>query len=231
MVRARISFDDLRGRFDKDRAHHDACIAASGCDGAGARLRRISGGGDAEPSPRPPPDDATACPQEVPPEVDETIFIEGPRDVGHHYDLLPQFAAVRPPHVATTARHLLLNLVGRELSFTKTRDGFERCGEWYEAVFDTLVPPEARARFSEVERPHLNNKIAERLDQTIGSRETEVPSTNTPRDTPKSVEHVGPRPGRLPLPGRPLNKSHVGPTKGTKTMAAPREGESDGGLV
>ena len=99
LVRARLAAHDLRGRFDADRAHHDACIAASGCDGAGARLRRISGGGDAEPSPRPPPDDATACPREVSPEVDETIFIEGPRDVGHHYDLLPQFAAVRPPHV------------------------------------------------------------------------------------------------------------------------------------
>ena len=164
-------------------------------------------------------------------EVDETIVSEGPRDVGHDHNLLPQLAAVLTTNVEKKSSRRLRNLEWRELSFKTTRDNVKRRSEGSETVPQALVATEARARFSEVERPHLNNKIAERLDQTIGSRETEVPSTNTPRDTPKSVEHVGPRPGRLPLPGRPLNKSHVGPTKGTKTMAAPREGESDGGLV
>ena len=80
--------------------------------------------------------------------VDEAIFIEGPRDLVRDDDLLPQLAEVRPPYPTETARHLLRHLVGRELSTPTARDGFERCGEWYEAVFDTLAPAEARARVS-----------------------------------------------------------------------------------
>ena len=125
---------------------------------------------------------------------------------------------MRPPHVATTARHLLLNLVGRELSTTTARDGAGRRGEGSKKVFDTLAPPEARARFSEVERPLLPVKIEERLHQTIGSRETTVSFEDTPRDTPKSPEHVGPWTGRLPVPGRTFHQGHVGPTESTKKM-------------
>ena len=99
MVRARVSFNDLHGRFDEDPTYYVKGATASGCDGAGARLRRISGGGDAEPSPRPPSIYEAPRPREVPPEVDETIISEGPRDVVHDYNLLPQFAAVRPPYV------------------------------------------------------------------------------------------------------------------------------------
>ena len=117
---------------------------------ATARARAFAafpGGGDAEkPSPRPPCHNKAPRPREVSPEVDETIFIEGPRDVVHDHDLLPQLAEVRPPYPKETARHLLRHLVGRELSISTARDGFGRCGEWYEAVFDTLAPPEARAR-------------------------------------------------------------------------------------
>ena len=218
MVRARISFDDLRGRFDKDRAHHDACIAASGCDGAGARLRRIPGGSDAEPSPRPPSIYEAPRPREVPPEVDETIFIEEPRDLVHDHNLLPQLAEVLTTNVEKKTRHRLRNLEWRELSSKKTRDGFERCGKWYEAVFDTLAPPEARARLPEVEWPLLPVKIEERLHQKIGSRETEVSSENTPCDFIKSVEHVDPWEGPLPLPGRAFHQGHVGPTESTKKM-------------
>jgi hypothetical protein len=111
LVRARVSFNDLRGRFDEDRAHHDACIAASGCDGAGARLRFIKRDGDAKPTPRPPSIYEAPRPLEVPPEVDETIFIEGPRDVGHHYNLLPQFAAVLTTNVTEKTSHRLFNLI------------------------------------------------------------------------------------------------------------------------
>ena len=164
-------------------------------------------------------------------EVDEALPGARPRDLGHHDNLLPQLAAVRPPYPKETARNLLLNLVGRELSFKKARDGFERCGEGSKTVPDALVPPEARARLPEVERPLLPVKIKERLHQTIGSRETTVFTKDTPCDFIKSPEHVGPRAGRLPLPGRTLHQSHVGPTKGTQTMAAPRKGESIGGLV
>jgi hypothetical protein len=92
--------------------------------------------------------------------VDETVVSKGPRDVVHHYDLLPQLAEVRPPDPKETARHLFLNLVGRELSTTTARDGAGRRGEWYEAVFDALAPAEARARVSQVERPLLSVKAA-----------------------------------------------------------------------
>ena len=124
-------------------------------DGAGARLRRISGGGDAEPSPRPPSIYEAPRPREVSPEVDETIFIEGPRDLGYHYDLLPQFAAVLTTNVETKARRRLRNLEWRELSSKKARDNVKRRGEWYEAVLDALAPPEARTRLPQVERPLL----------------------------------------------------------------------------
>ena len=151
-------------------------------------------------------------------EVDETIFIEGPRDVGHDHDLLPQPAAVRPPHVATTARHLLLNLEWRELPFKKTRDGVSGCGERSKKVPDALAETEARARLPEVERPLLSVKIKERLHQTVGSRETAVFTKDTPRDFIKSPEHVGPRPGPLPLPRGSLHQSNLCPTKGTQEM-------------
>ena len=94
-----------------------------------------------------------------------------------------------------------------------------------------MAPPEARARFSQVERPLLPVKIKERLHQTIGSRETTVSFEDTPCDFIKSTEHVGPRTGFVPLPGRTLHQSNLCPTKGTKKMAAPRKGESIGGLV
>ena len=231
LVRARLAAHDLRGRFHADRAHHDACIAASGCDGAGARLRRISGGGDAEPSPRPPCHNKAPRPREMSEAVDETVVSKGPRDVVHHYDLLPQLAAVLTTNVATKTSHLLLNLVGRELSTTTARDGAGRRGEWYEAVFDALAPAEARARVSQVERPLLDHKIEERRHQTIGSRATTVFTKDTPRDTPKSPEHVDPWKGPLPIPRRTFHQSNLCPTKGTKKMAAPREGESVRGLV
>ena len=54
---------------------------------------------------------------------------------------------------------------------------------------------------------------------------------DTPRDTPKSPEHVDPRPGPLPLPGRTLHQSNLRPTKGSQKMAPPRKGEGIGGLV
>ena len=163
--------------------------------------------------------------------MDETIFIEGPRDVVRHHDLLPQPAAVRPPYPKETARHLIRHLVGRELSSKKARDNVKRRGEWYEAVPQALVPPEARARVSEVERPLLDHKIAERRHQTIGSRATTVSTKDTPCFPIESVEHVDPRPGPLPLPGRTLHQSNLRPTKGSQKMAAPREGASVGGLV
>ena len=94
-----------------------------------------------------------------------------------------------------------------------------------------MAPPEARARLPQMERPLLPVKIKERLHQTVGSRETTVFTKDTPGDFIKSTEHVGPRTGRLPLPGRPFNKSNLCPTKGTKKMAPPRKGESVGGLV
>ena len=150
--------------------------------------------------------------------MDETIFIEGPRDLVHHYDLLPQFATVRLTYVKKKTSHRLRNLEWRELSFEKTRDGFERCGKGYEAVFDALAPAEARARVPEVERPHLYFEIKERLHQTVGSRKTAVFTKDTPRDFIKSPEHVGPREGRLPLPGRPLHQSHVRFEEGAEAL-------------
>ena len=94
-----------------------------------------------------------------------------------------------------------------------------------------MAPAEARARVSEVERPLLPVKIKERLHQTIGSRETTVSFEDTPRDFIKSPEHVGPRPGPLPLPRGAFHQSNLRPTKGTQEMAAPRKGEGIGGLV
>ena len=163
--------------------------------------------------------------------MDETVVSEGPRDVGHDHDLLPQPAAVRPPYPTETARHLIRHLVGRELSSKKARDNVKRRGEGYEAVFDALAPPEARARVSEVERPLLPVKVKERLHQAIGSSAPEVSSTNTPCDFIKSPEHVDSWEGPLPLPGRPLHQSNLRPTKGSQEMAAPRKGESVRGLV
>ena len=61
---------------------------------------------------------------------------------------------------------------------------------------------------NEVEWPLLPVKIAERLHQTIGSRETAVFTKDTPRDFIKSPEHVGPWSGRLPLPGRTFHQGH-----------------------
>ena len=54
---------------------------------------------------------------------------------------------------------------------------------------------------------------------------------DTPRDTPKSPEHVDPRPGPLPLPRRPLHQSNLRPTKGSQEMAPSRKGQVSGGLV
>ena len=163
--------------------------------------------------------------------MDETVVSEGPRDVGHDHDLLPQPAAVRPPYPKETARHLIRHLVGRELLASTARDGAGGCLKRYETVFDTLAPAEARARVSEVERPLLPVKIKERLHQTIGSRETKVFTKDTPRNFIKSPEHVGPRTGFVPLPGRTLHQSNLRPTKGSQEMAAPRKGEGIGGLV
>ena len=143
------------------------------------------------------------------PEVDETIFIEGPRDLVRHDDLLPQLAEVLTTNVKTTTSHRLRNLEWRELSSKKARDGFERRGEGSETVPDALAAPEARARLPEVERPLLYFEIKERLHQTVGPRETTVSFEDTPRDTLKSVEHVGPWEGRLPLPRGSFDQSHV----------------------
>ena len=111
----------------------------------------------------------------------------------------------------------------RETALVDAANGMRRCL--------TLWLRRKRARAFAMERPLLSVKIAERLHQTIGPRETEVSSTNTPRDTPESPEHVDPWKGPLPLPRRTFHQSNLCPTKGTKKMAAPREGESVGGLV
>ena len=155
MVGARVSFDDLRGRFHADPTYYVKGVAAFGCDGAGARLRRVPGGGDAEPSPRPPSIYEAPRPREVSPEVDETIFIEGPRDVVHDHNLLPQLAEVLTTNVKTTTSHRLRNLEWRELSLKTTRDGVGGRSERSKTVPQALVPPEARARLPRMERPLL----------------------------------------------------------------------------
>ena len=150
--------------------------------------------------------------------VDETIPWERTRDLVRDDDLLPQFTKVRPPHVATKARRRRRNLEWRELFFEETRDNVKRRGEGPKTVLDALAPAEARARVSDVERPHLYFEIKERLHQTIGSRAPEVFTKDTPYYFIESPEHSETWPGRRPLPGRPLHQGHVGPATSCKEM-------------
>ena len=82
-----------------------------------------------------------------------------------------------------------------------------------------------------MERPLLYSQVTIRFNKTIGPRETEVSTKDTPYYFIESVEHSETWPGPRPLPGGAFNKSNLRPTKGSQEMAAPRKGESVRGLV
>ena len=65
----------------------------------------------------------------------------------------------------------------------RTRDGLSRHSEWYEAVFDTLAPAEARARFQEVERPLLPARLRSDSIKRLDRVRRRCLTKDTPRDS------------------------------------------------